>query len=141
MGRLVGAAALLLGAGCARVDLAPSGPALEPGPGEAVVYFFRPNTLLGQGVNFTVHEGDAVLGAVAPGTYFRVVVPAGPHRFHAETWGAAAITVNLGSGETAWVETTLDGTAVGLAPRLERVGASRWEDVRRGLRRGELVRG
>src|SRR5687768_12891487 len=82
---------LLLVGSCA--TLGPPYQPLSVPPGQAVIYFYRPDAIEGAALAFNVRQGDRVLAELQVGSYFPLVVRPGLHAFWARTETRAEVRV------------------------------------------------
>ena len=90
--------------GCAGVQRHKSKPMPTPEPGKGLVYFFRPSSFIGGGVQMKISDADKTIGALQSGTYFFYQTEPGTHQFGASTEAENTITMNVEAGKTYYVE-------------------------------------
>ena len=81
---------------------------IEGTPGKAVIYLVRTNPDLST-VSATVTLNGDLLGTTHAGTYFRVEVPAGRHRFSGYAGDSGSITVDVQSDRIYFIRQTVAG--------------------------------
>jgi hypothetical protein len=123
--RLVLALLMMLAAtpfapGCASLG-PPYAPLAQVPAGQAVIYFYRPDSVDGSAIVFNVRQGasGSILGELQSGAYFPLVVSPGLHAFWARTETRADVRVIAEAGRSYYVRASLnEGTFVG-RPLLE----------------------
>jgi len=123
-------AAAVLAAACAA-----SGPPFEPvdpPPGKALVYIYRPELGYGPLVRFNVVVKDQPIVYVIRGGYFPYVAAPGETEFWAGTEGQVAVTENLRAGHTYYLLARASEGYWIPRPRLEFVPREEAEDVLEG---------
>jgi len=81
---------------------------IEGTPGKAVIYLVRTNPDLST-VSATVTLNGELLGTTHAGTYFRVEVPAGRHRFSGYASDTGSITVDAQADRVYFIRQTVAG--------------------------------
>ena len=100
--------------GCAGVQRHKSKPMPAPEPGKGLVYFFRPSSFIGGGVQIKISDAGKTIGALQSGTYFFYQTEPGTHQFGASTEAENTLTVNVEAGKTYYVEGSIGmGVLVG----------------------------
>jgi hypothetical protein len=106
---------------------APTGPPLTPAhPAElparrALVYVYRPPSLLAGSKRCNVTMNDAVTGGLGPGQYTCVIVKAGHTRFEGSDTDASFVTVILEPGHEYFIKETWLFDQTGLHSRLQHI--------------------
>jgi len=108
---IVLAALLTLVAGCAGEALAPSdqdraAKALQPPPGRALIYVFRPSQA-GIGIHLPLIVGGKERGLLDDRTYFVLVTPPGKVRITIDEVSPNSIEETVQAGEIRYVRVTL----------------------------------
>ena len=114
---------------------AASGPPFEPvdpPPGKALVYIYRPELGYGPLVRFNVAVKDKSIVYVIRGGYFPYVADPGETEFWAGTEGHAAVTENLRAGHTYYLLARPSEGYWIPRPRLEFVPREEAEEVLEG---------
>ena len=98
----------------------PQGPIAlpRPPPGQGLVVFFRPKSLMGTGQWFNVREKGSALGKLTNGAWFAVPAAPGIHAYTAKTEPEFddSLRLNIDPGETYFVEGVLTkGVVLGVA--------------------------
>lgn len=128
----VGAIALMA-LGCAAGGTAFQ-PAEEIAEGKALVYIYRPNSMIGGAIRYHVAAGDKRIVYVIRGGYYPYLAEPGETEFWARTEGKASVTKDIEPGKTYYLRCTVTfGLAVG-RPKLEFVGAEVGEKEVRKLK-------
>jgi len=92
---------------------------------KALVYIYRPYTVLGSGVRYHVAAQGSDIVYLEPGGYFPYFAEPGEVEFWAETEARESITTDLEPGETYYLKGSVGiGVMIG-RPRLEFVDGSR----------------
>ncbi len=105
----------------------PSGPPVEPAhpakrPADrAVVYVYRPTSLLPGSERCNVKMNESVAGGLGPGQYTYVIVKPGHTRFEGSDTEAAFVTVNLEPGREYFIRETWLFDRTGLHSRLQHI--------------------
>lgn len=98
---------------------APSEARVPPPPeGKGQVVFFRPSSMIGMALSFSVHEGDKGVGKLGNGSYFVHVADPGPHLFTIQSEVTDKLTLEIDAGETYYVKQTIGVGIVAGRPRL-----------------------
>jgi hypothetical protein len=93
-------------AGCTPLPLTPQdleARKFEPVPGKAVIYVVR-DSLDFSNDGAPIYIGEKLLPATYPGTYFRLVVPAGRHTIVGYGQDSGTITVEVEQGKIYFVQ-------------------------------------
>jgi hypothetical protein len=100
-----------------------------PGPGKALVVFFRPGKFVGAAVGFKVRENDVELGKLRNGNYFAIEVEPGQHSYvvHSETKDVT--TIEAEAGETYFLSGSISMGIMAGRPNLAPSDAAAFEDV------------
>jgi hypothetical protein len=122
--------AAALAAGCAATG--PDFEPVDPPPGKALVYIYRPELGYGPLVRFNVAVGDRSIVYVIRGGYFPYVADPGETEFRAGTEGDVAVTENLRAGHTYYLLARASAGYWIPRPRLEFVSREEAEDVLEG---------
>jgi len=96
--------------------------------GMAVVYLYRPPSLLGTIESCNMEIGDRVVGALDAARYTHVFVAPGKVRFETVGDYRAFVTVNIRAGEEYFIRQTWVFQPAGLQPRLENMTAIKASD-------------
>lgn len=99
---------------------APAADARVPAPpeGKGQVVFFRPSSMLGMALSFSVHEGEKGIGKLGNGSYFVHVADPGTHLFTIQSEVTDKLTLEIDPGETYYVKQTIGVGVVAGRPRL-----------------------
>jgi hypothetical protein len=114
---------LIAAASCA----APTGPPVEPAhPGElparrALVYVYRPASLIAGAERCNVRMNNAVAGGLGPGQYTYAMVKPGHTRFEGSDTDASFVTVILEPGHEYFIRETWLFDQTGLHSRLQHI--------------------
>jgi len=136
------AALLVFVTSCASVEKDTGSVAQDrPGPGKALIYFYRPRRMMGMAVGFDVREGDRKLGGLPNGSYFVYHVIPGTHTFSAATEVTKTVTINVRAGQTYYIEGTLGMGAFVGRPELTIVSEQQGPGDLAGLKRVRLAGG
>ena len=86
--------------------------------GKAVVYIYRPSSLVGGGVSYNVKVGETVITTLYNGGYYPYLVEPGETEFWAQTESKSSVTLDIKPGQTYYIKGTVGvGFIVG-RPRL-----------------------
>lgn len=109
---------LLFEAGCAASGAAFQSIGQTP-EGKALVYIYRPNSMLGGAIRYHVAVGDERIVYLIRGGYFPYLADPGETEFWARTEAKTSVSENLRAGQTYYLK---GGVGVGLGvgrPKLE----------------------
>ncbi len=99
----IAAFALLALGGCSSTG--PIYTSVESVPADkALVYIYRPNSFVGGGVYFDIHDGDTVVTTLRNGGYFPYIRDPGEVELWAKTESRSAVTLDLKPGDTQYVK-------------------------------------
>lgn len=75
--------------------------------GAGTVVFFREKKMMGMAVSFKVRENGVELCKLGSGSFCTVQVPVGKHEYVTQTEAKDVLTLEVESGETYYVQTTI----------------------------------
>jgi hypothetical protein len=97
---------IILISGCA--TLGPKFAKIEKVPdGTALVYIYRPSSIMGMTVSYDVKVGEKVIATLHDGGYFPYYVKPGELELWAKTETRAAVTLRVKAGEVHYVKGTV----------------------------------
>lgn len=97
---------------------AASGPVAAPPAGKAQVVFYRPSSLLGAALSFTIHDGGAPVTKLGLGRYYVHVVEPGAHTFEVKSEATDTLDLEVDPDETYYVKQTMGMGALLYRPNL-----------------------
>ena len=93
-------------------------PAVAPPEGKALVYIYRPDSIVGGAIRYHVAEGDKRIVYLIRGGYFPYLADPGEREFWARTESKATATETLKAGHTYYLQGRI-GAGLGVGrPRL-----------------------
>ena len=102
-------------------------PAEPPASNNALVYIYRPNSIVGGAIRYHVAEGDNRIVYLIRGGYFPYLAEPGEKTFWARTESRAEATQDLHPGETYYLRCGI-GMGIGVGrPRMKFVDAETGE--------------
>ena len=111
----------------------------KPGPGKALIYFYRPKRMMGMAVGFGVREGDRKIGGLPNGSYFVFQTVPGTHTFAASTEVTKTVTINVKAGRIYYIQGSLGMGAFVGRPELTIVSEQQSPNDLAGLKRVRLA--
>ena len=100
---LVMTAVIIAFTGCASVATQQTNLFPEPKPGKGLVYFYREKKFAGMAISYNIKLNNAVIGALANGTYFFYEADPGTYTFVASTEASVSRTVSVVEGKTYYI--------------------------------------
>ncbi|HLK25654.1 MAG TPA: DUF2846 domain-containing protein [Caulobacteraceae bacterium] len=91
----------------AEAPAAPSGRVSTPPAGKGQVVFFRPFSLAGMALSFSIRDADKGVAKLGPGTYAVYVADPGQHTFTVQSEATDTLHVEVDAGETYYVKQTI----------------------------------
>jgi len=91
-------------------------------PGKALVYLYRPGSLLGGGPEYDVAVGDERIAALAPGGYIPYFARPGHAEFWAHTQAIGVLTAKLTAGKVYYLRGGIQSDVGTKRPSFEQVG-------------------
>lgn len=100
----------------------PGSPALgrvgAPQAGKGQVVFYRPGSMIGMALTFSIHEGEKGICKIGSGAYCVVPMDRGLHTFSVQSEVTDTLNLEIENGETYYVEHTIGVGIVAGRPRI-----------------------